>query len=259
MTEILGVERDGSCVVLRLNRPGKRNALNEELLEALATSIVQCGSDPGVRGIVLTGTDEHFSAGVDLAEAAKVLTGEQFDAAWERWATVPREIESAPVPVIAAINGYCLTGGLEIGLACDYRVAGTNARLGITSAKIGSVAGMGGTQRLPRLVGRSKAKRMLFTGEFIGAQAALEIGLVDEVCDVDKTVQAAVDLVHAISANAPLSVAWHKQAVDRGLDLQLPAALRLERDLCGQAFATEDRIEGMTAFLESRAPRFRRR
>jgi enoyl-CoA hydratase/carnithine racemase len=257
--EVLEVERDGSCVVMRLNRPAKRNALSTELLEALATNIEALGADPDVRGIVLAGTHEHFSTGVDLAEAAQVRTPEQFAVAWERWATVSRAIEASPLPVIAAVNGYCLTGGLEIALACDYRMAGTNAKFGITSAKIGSVAGMGGTQRLPRVVGPSKAKRMLFTAEFVGAEAALEIGLIDEVCEVDKTVQLSVDLVHAISANAPLSVAWHKEAVDRGLDLDLAAALELERGLCSQAFATDDRLEGMTAFLESRAPTFRRR
>jgi enoyl-CoA hydratase len=160
---------------------------------------------------------------------------------------------------VAAVNGYCLTGGLELALACDYRFAGRNARLGITSAKIGSVAGIGGTQRLPRTIGRSWAKRLLFTGEFVGAETALDLGLVDELCDPEKTVGAAVDLVHAVGDCAPLSVAWHKQAVDRGLELELHEGLQLERSLCAQAFATEDRMEGMTAFLESREPMFKAR
>jgi enoyl-CoA hydratase/carnithine racemase len=256
---VLEIEHEGGCVVLRLNRPEKRNALSVGLFDALVVAINELGTDPSIRGIVITGSEEQFSTGVDLTEATQVVSADEFATAWRRWFSLGEAIESSPLPVIAAINGYCLTGGLEMALACDYRIAGANAKLAITSARIGSVAGMGGTQRLPRLIGRSRAKRMLFTAEFVGAEAALEIGLVDEICDVTKTVQAAVDLVHAIAACAPLSVAWHKQAVNVGTEMDLRAALELEKALCGRAFTTEDRMEGMTAFLESRTPVFRRR
>lgn len=252
-------ERDGFCAVIRINRPEKRNALSEEVLRGLVSAIGEASDDTSVRGIVLTGSEEQFSTGVDLAEATQVTSPELFEQAWDLWHSATEAIESTGLPVVAAVNGYCLTGGLELALACDYRFAGRNARLGITSAKIGSVAGIGGTQRLPRLIGRSRAKRLLFTGEFIGAETALGIGLVDELCDPEKTVGAAIDLVHAMGGCAPLSVAWHKQAVNAGLEMDLQEGLRLERSLCAQAFATEDRMEGMTAFLEAREPTFKAR
>jgi enoyl-CoA hydratase/carnithine racemase len=256
---VVEIERDGCCAIVRINRPEKRNALSAEVLTGVVLALEECGRDPDLRGIVLTGSEAQFSTGVDLAEATQVTSSHLFAEAWNLWRSATDAIELIGLPVVAAVNGYCLTGGLELALACDYRFAGRNVRMGITSAKIGSVAGIGGTQRLPRLVGRSRAKRMLFTGEFIDADSALQIGLVDELCDVEQTVAAAVALVHAIGECAPLSVAWHKQAVDAGLDMDLSTGLEYERSLCAKAFDTEDRMEGMTAFLESRQPEFKAR
>jgi enoyl-CoA hydratase/carnithine racemase len=255
---LLDINSEGVSLVLRINRPDKKNALNSELFDELTTAVTEAGQDASVRGIVLTGSDEQFSTGVDLGEATKVLTPDEFSSAWAEWHGLTYAIEHSELPVIAAVSGYCLTGGLEVALACDYRIAARNARMGITSSKIGSVAGMGGTQRLPRLVGPSWAKRMLFTGEFLDAQTALRIGLIDEVCEVGEPVDAAIGLIESIGKRAPLSVGWHKKAVNVGMTMDLPAALEYERALCARAFATEDRLEGMRAFLESRDPKFRR-
>jgi enoyl-CoA hydratase/carnithine racemase len=256
---LLDVNQDGVCVVLRINRPDKRNALNSELFDELTTAITEAGQDRSVRGVVLTGADEHFSTGVDLGEATTVLAPDEFTQAWNEWHGLTHAIENLELPVVAAISGYCLTGGLEVALACDFRFGATNVQMGITSSKIGSVAGIGGTQRLPRLVGPSWAKRMLFTGEFIDAETALRIGLIDEICEVGEVVDAAVRLVHLIGTRAPLSVGWHKKAVNVGLRMDLAASLEFERALCARAFTTEDRMEGMRAFLESREPDFRRK
>jgi enoyl-CoA hydratase/carnithine racemase len=250
--------RDGCAEILRIDRPEKRNALSAALFEGLTERISALGEDHDVRGIVLTGSEEEFSTGIDLGEATAVLSPDEFAVNWRRWRGLTAAIEASPLPVVAAINGFCLTGGLEVALTCDYRVSGENGTFGITSAKIGSVAGIGGTQRLPRLVGASKAKRMLFTGEFVDAATALAWGLVDEVVPVEETVATAVAMVHEIGTRAPLSVSWHKQAVNAGLDMDLHSALEYERALCGRAFTTHDRMEGMTAFLESRPPNFTR-
>jgi enoyl-CoA hydratase/carnithine racemase len=168
-------------------------------------------------------------------------------------------IENARKPVIAAINGFCLTGGHEVALACDVRVAGETARFGITSSKIGSVAGAGGTQRLPRTIGMERAKDMLFSADFIDAETAERIGLISRVVAPDRVLDEALARVDAYAARAPLSVWYAKMAVNRGMQMALPPALEFERHLTASLFTTADRIEGISAFLEKRDANFKGR
>jgi enoyl-CoA hydratase/carnithine racemase len=168
-------------------------------------------------------------------------------------------LERCPKPVIAAIAGWCLTGGLELALACDVRVAADNAQFGITSARIGSVAGAGGTQRLPRLIGPGRAKELLFAAEPIDAREADRIGLVNRVVPLGQEVPAALALAELFARRAPLSLWFAKTAVNVGLTMPLDAALAFEAGLTAQLFTTEDKAEGMRAFLEKRAAEFRGR
>ena len=160
-------------------------------------------------------------------------------------------------PVVAALNGYCLTGGLEVAMACDVRIAGQGSRFGITSAKIGSVAGAGGTQRLPRLVGEQWAKHLLFSCDFIDTDTALRIGLILEAMEPQAVLDRAVALVERYAEQAPLSVWYAKKAVNTGMQLAMADALKFERELTTVLWTTEDRIEGMSAFLEKRKAQFK--
>jgi enoyl-CoA hydratase/carnithine racemase len=168
-------------------------------------------------------------------------------------------IERCPKPVIAAIAGWCLTGGLELALACDIRVAANSARFGITSARIGTVAGAGGTQRLPRLIGAGRAKELLFSAEPIDATEALRIGLVNRVAPAGKEVDAAIEMARVFAKRAPLSLWFAKTAVNVGMTMPLEAALAFEIGLTTQLFTTEDRAEGLRAFLDRRDAEFKGR
>lgn len=250
------VEVAGPSATITMHRPEKRNALSVELMTEAARALRDLEHESGIAAVVLTGSETAFSAGADLDEALAITSAIDY-LAWNRvWRSLTGAIERHRVPVIAAINGYCLTGGLELALACDLRVAGQAAQFGITSAKIGSVAGAGGTQRLPRLVGPSQAKRLLFSGEFIDAAEALRIGLVDTVVPVAEVLPETQRLARTYSERGPLSLTWHKLAVNTGLNMDLESALDFEASLSAQAFATADKAEGMRAFLEKRAPHF---
>ncbi|MQA76922.1 MAG: hypothetical protein GEV10_00330 [Streptosporangiales bacterium] len=253
---VLLVERRDRAAVLTLNRPRKRNALSAELLDALTAELERLVADDTVSGVVLTGGPSCFSAGADLNEAVDITTVTAFRTFAERAARLNRVIEEHPKPVLAAVSGPCLTGGLELALACDYRLSSPDATFGITSARIGSVAGFGGTQRLPRLIGPSRAKEMLFTARIVAADEAASLGLVDRVMPHDELLAAALALVADIAKVGPLSVALMKRAVNTGLETDLRSGLELEQALSGWAFTTHDKQEGMRAFLEKRQARF---
>lgn len=253
---VLLVERRDRTAVLTLNRPRKRNALSAELLDALTAELEGLASDDAVSGIVLTGGPSCFSAGADLNEAVDITTVTAFRTFAERAARLNRVIEEHPKAVLAAVSGPCLTGGLELALACDYRLSSPDATYGITSARIGSVAGFGGTQRLPRLIGPSRAKEMLFTARIVSADEAASLGLVDRVVPQGEVLDAALALVADIARVGPLSVSLMKRAVNTGLETDLRSGLELEQALSGWAFTTHDKQEGMRAFLEKRQARF---
>jgi enoyl-CoA hydratase/carnithine racemase len=253
------VERHETAALVTLNRPEKHNALSLELLGRLRAVVDELGADADIRAVVVTGNPRGFSTGMDLDDLGRVSGV----ADTQRALAVPRDanaaIERCPKPVIAAIAGWCLTGGLELALACDVRIAADSARFGVTSARIGTVAGAGGTQRLPRLVGPGRAKELLFSAEPIDAAEALRIGLVNRVVPAGQEVEAALEMARLFARRAPLSLAFAKTAVNVGLTMPLEAALTFEIGLTTQLFTTEDRAEGLRAFHERREPDFKGR
>lgn len=253
------VERRDAIALVTLNRPEKHNALSLDLLGRLPTIVRELGNDGRVRAVILRGNDRCFSTGMDLDD----LSGVTAIGDTQRALGVARDanaaIERCPKPVIAAIAGWCLTGGLEMALACDVRIAADNARFGITSARIGTVAGMGGTQRLPRLIGPARAKEILFSAEPIDAAEAWRVGLVNRVVPAGQELDAAMEMARLYARRAPLSLAFAKTAVDVGMTMPLDTALTFEIGLTTQLFTTEDRAEGLRAFREKREPEFRGR
>lgn len=244
------------AAIIRINREDKRNALSSAVLHELTRLVTDAGTDVAVSGIVLTGGYRCFSAGADLAEAVQVRTATDFEPFAQAAAELNRAIEENPKPVIAVIHGPCITGGLEVAMACDERIAAHGATFAMTSSRIGSVAGFGGTQRLPRLIGPAAAKRMLFSSRVVDSAEALELGLVDELAAPESTLSIALEHIQEYSKVGPISIALAKRAVNFGTQLPLASGLELERALCARAFATEDKEEGMRAFLEKRVAHF---
>ncbi|HUH14029.1 MAG TPA: enoyl-CoA hydratase-related protein [Longimicrobiales bacterium] len=256
--ETLQVEVDGGVATLRVDRPEKRNALNALVRRELVEALDRLEADEAVRVLVLTGTGERaFVAGADIAEFAERTPLEQ-RAAMEPPSVFER-LAACPKPTLAAINGYALGGGCELALACDIRIAARSARLGQPEVKLGILPGGGGTQRLPRLVGYGAALRLILTGELIDAEEAARLGLVDLVVDDDALPVRTRELATSIAAHSPVALRLAKEAVRAALEVPLTAGLRLERELFVTAFASEDKAEGVAAFLEKRAPRWRGR
>jgi enoyl-CoA hydratase/carnithine racemase len=242
--------------LLTLNRPTTYNAISVEMMHEIITVLDTWDTDSEVAGVIITGTERFFSTGADLKQARSLsgLAGTQVYL--RNWRALNHRIETCGKPVIAAISGYCLTGGLEMALACDLRVAAENAQFGITSCKIGTVAGAGGTQRLPRLIGTARAKELLFSGDFIDAHEAYRIGLIDRLVPQGQEVSVARDMVAIYAQRAPLSLRLTKQAVNTGINLDLESALDLENTLTAAIYQTADRQEGIQAFLDKRPARF---
>jgi enoyl-CoA hydratase len=247
--------RDG-LAVLTINRPDKLNALNDTVVAELGEAIRQLKADPAVRGVVITGAGpKAFVAGADIGDLAKqgVLDGRQRALAGQ---AMLRAIETMGKPVLAAVNGFALGGGCELAMACHLRIASENARFGQPEVNLGITPGYGGTQRLPRIVGKGNALYMLLTGEHVNAQEALRIGLVSKVVAQDQLLAEAEKIMRTILSKGPVAVALTMEAVDRGLETTLEEGLRLEADAFGLAASTRDMKEGLTAFLEKRAAQF---
>jgi enoyl-CoA hydratase/carnithine racemase len=259
MTELLLIERRLPAAIVTFNRPDKQNALSGAVLDAIDSEFATLDTDPEIRGIVLTGNQKVFSTGGDLKEALEIKDLADTTAWLERFRRANDRIESISKPVIAAINGFCVTGGLELALCCDIRVAGIGAQFGVTSSRIGTVAGAGAPARLARLVGPSKAKDMLFSGNFIDAETAYRIGLIDELVTPDEVMAKALARIEVYAQRAPLSIGYAKMAVNKGLQMSLEYALTYERQLTTTLFTTDDKREGMAAFLEKRAAKFKGR
>ena len=241
-----------------VNRPDKRNALNGAVRRELVAALDRWRDDDGVRVVVITGAGEKaFIAGADIGEFAERSAVEQRAAMAGR--RVFDEIAEYPKPTIAMVNGFALGGGCEVALACDLRVAARSARFGQPEIKLGLLPGGGGTQRLPRLVGPGRAMRMVLTGELIGAEEAERIGLADIVVD-DAVLEARTrELAATLAAYSPVALALAKTAIRASMETPLAAGLAYERELFISAFGSEDRAEGVRAFLEKRAPAFRGR
>lgn len=250
-TPVVLVERAGGVATLTLNRPDRRNAIDQAMRDHLRSTLADLDADPGVRVVVLTGAGSAFCAGVDLAEGPAAAT----DATTAR-PPVAEPFWSFRKPIVAAINGAAVGGGLELALACDVRIAASTARLGLTEARIGSLPGSGGTQLLPRIVGPGHAARMLLTGDLVDAEEALGMGLVSEVVADEALAAAAADLAARIARNAPLSLLAAKEALRAARDLSFAEGQVLERRLWAELATTEDRAEGRVAFRDKRPPRF---
>ena len=246
---------DGPVATITLNRPEALNSIDAEMREALLAACDRIRSDDTIRVVIFTGTGRAFCTGSDLKNTFAgddSYALEAFGGAGDRsTADILYLIEK---PIVCAINGYALAGGLELALACDIRIAAQTAKFGLPEVAIGSIPGAGGTQRLPRLVGLSHAMHMMLTGERIEADEALRIGLISRVFDADTLMEAAQAIALKIAGNAPLAVRAVKHLVLTGADLPLKAAIRAERMAWGTLRTTHDRIEGRKAFAEKRPP-----
>jgi enoyl-CoA hydratase/carnithine racemase len=249
-------ERRGAVAVARLNRPGARNALSPELMEELAALVEGWDEDPDVRCVVIAGNDEVFAAGADVAAMAERSFREVLESPaarfWPRLAAVRK-------PLIAAVSGYALGGGCELALLCDMIVASENAEFGQPEILLGIIPGGGGTQRLARVMGKQRAMELMLTGRRIGADEAFALGLVNQVTSRKEWLDKAIGLAEVVTRRPPLAVRLAKQAVLAAEETALTAGLDQERRLYELAMATEDRVEGMRAFLEKRRPEFRGR
>lgn len=250
---------DGGVVIVTVDRPEAANALTLAMQRALAETLERLVAAPTTRALVLTGAGERaFVAGADLRELGGALPPDGADIARSLGSALDA-VEAGPVPVIAALNGAAMGGGSEIALACDLRVAAANAVVSFRQVTMGLVTGWGGARRLLRLVGPSRAKRLLLAGESIPAEEARRIGLVDDVVPEGGALDAALGLARRLAALPPLAVSAMKQLLGRLPDLDAAAARQLETELFTRLFASEDRAEAMRAFLERRAPRWRGR
>jgi len=251
--------QDGRVGILTLNRPEALNAMTPELLDLLDAYLTQIEADAGIRAVILTGSGEKaFCVGADLKARQQEFAGGEVsaDPFAERVRRVFAHIERLPRPVIAAINGFCLGGGLELALTADLRVAAAEARFGFPEAKVGSMPGAGGTQRLPRLVGPARAKELMFLGDHVDAETALRLGLVNRVVPRAELPGATLELARTIGQRAPLSLAAIKVAINSALDVPLAEGLALEQEQFAAVRTSEDRKEGIAAFLEKREPQF---
>ncbi|HUY80171.1 MAG TPA: enoyl-CoA hydratase-related protein [Acidobacteriaceae bacterium] len=250
------VEISDTVATITLNRPKVLNALNDALLKELDTALQELGSDDAVRAVIVTGAGEKaFAAGADIEELAAVSQNEGQVLA-ERGQRVFIRLETLGKPVIAAINGFALGGGCELAMAATLRIACETARLGQPEVKLGLIPGYGGTQRLPRLVGKGAAFKILLTGEMVSAAEALRIGLVDEVVPLAELMPRAQAVAKMIAGMAPIAVRQCIAAVHSGYDLPLDQGLAQEAALFGLCCGTEDKAEGTRAFLEKRAPKW---
>lgn len=253
--ENLLVEREGKIGIITFNRPQVLNALNAATMNDLAAAVEEVANDPTVSVVILTGKgDRAFVAGADIPEFNKIQSSpEAAEFSMKGHQTLLR-IENMPKVVICAINGFALGGGCEVAMACDIRIAADTAKLGQPEVALGIIPGYGGTQRLARLVGKGMAKMLVLSGERISAQEALRIGLVDMVVPAAELMTAARSLANKIASRAPLAIQLAKRAINATSETTLAEGLRLEAALFGVGFMSEDRKEGVAAFIEKREP-----
>jgi len=249
-------EKKGAIAYVSVNRPKVLNALNAKTLRELRAAFEDARQDEAVRGVILTGAGgKSFVAGADIGELAKVTAVEASEMTSNGQA-VTSLIETLGKPVIAAVNGFALGGGCELAMACSIRLATDSAKFGQPEVKLGVIPGYGGTQRLPRLVGRGRALQLILSGGMIDAAEAYRIGLVNEVVPADGLIARAEAILQQIFGNAPLAVKFAIEAVDRGLEASQTEGLVIESSFFAICAATDDKKEGTSAFLEKREPKF---
>ncbi len=255
--ETVILEYDGPIGILKFNRPEVLNALNRQVFSELMSVLSRIERERFLKVLILTGSgDKAFVAGTDITEMENLSCFEAREFALLARQAIDK-IYSLDCPVIAAINGFALGGGCEVALACDIRIASEKAKLGQPETNLAILPGSGGTQRLPRLIGLSKAKQLIFTGEIIDAKRALELGLVDLVVPHDQLMTEAKKMASTISNKSKICLVLAKSAINRGWDMDLKTALDYEIECFSQCFATKDQKEGMRAFLEKRKPNFK--
>ena len=254
--EAIRYELADGVATITLNRPNVHNAMNDTMRAELTACFTELAQSTDARAIVVTGAGERaFSAGADIREFVAPQVPVKYRDARRR-VDFRAAMDRCGQPIIAAINGFALGGGLELALACDIRIAGEDAQLGLTEVNLAIIPGGGGTQRLPRLVGRGKALEMILTGARVDAREALRIGLVERVVPTAEVHTSAQALAKMLAERAPVAMRYAKEAVVKGLGMSLEDGLRLENDLSTLLRTTEDRLEGAKAFLEKRKPRF---
>ncbi len=251
------VETKGPVGIVTLNRPKALNALNGALIDELARALDALEADDDIGCLVLTGSEKAFAAGADIKEMASrdymdVYLADFITVGWER-------VSKCRKPVIAAVAGYALGGGCEIAMMCDFIIAADNARFGQPEITIGTIPGCGGTQRLTKLVGKSKAMEMCLTGRMMDAEEAERSGLVSRVVPLDQLMEEVLSVAHKIAKLSRPVVMLAKESVNRAYETTLAEGVRFERRLFHSSFAIEDKSEGMAAFVEKREPQFRNR
>jgi len=254
--ELIKIEQDGYVATLTITRPDALNALNERMISEMQDWLRKVWFDDSIRVIIVTGEGKAFISGADIAELATmgVQDGMRKSATGQY---LMKSFESIPKVVIAAVNGFCFGGGMELALACDIRLASEKARMGLPEVKLGIIPGYGGTQRLARLIGAGRAKQMIFTGEFFKADQCREYGIVQEVYPPEELLTKAKEMASVIASRGPLAVKAAKECVNRGLDMPLSNACDFEKLSFGAIAASADMKEGLNAFLEKREAEFK--
>ena len=258
--ETLICRKEEGIAVVVLNRPKQLNALSLRMKEELGDVFEELERDEEVKVVILTGGDKAFCAGADIKERSTMqMTQGEFYFERRKSHAFYCKIENCEKPVIAAVSGVAVGGGCELALVCDLRIASDSARFGLPEVKIGMIPAAGGTQRLPRLIGVTRAKGLLYTGESVDAQEAYRIGLVNRVVPVDRLMEEAMSMARKLADYPPLSVKFMKRAVNTGMQLDLASALDYESHIAAMLGSSEDRIEGFKAFVEKRKPVFKGR
>ena len=249
-------EREGAVGILKVNRPKSLNALNPATVREIAACLEEVRQDHSIRCLIITGEgDRAFVAGADISAmvSMSVIEGKAFSALG--LATM-RKLEELPIPVIAAVNGFALGGGTELALACDLIIAADKVRFGQPEINLGVIPGFGGTQRLARRIGLPRARELIYSGDLIDAEAALRYGLANKVVPLADLMTEAKTLAHKLAAKPPIAIQQAKAAINAGIDMDLDNGCRYENEAFALTFATEDKKEGMTAFLEKREAQF---
>lgn len=254
--ENLLIDTEGPVAHITINRPKKLNALNRETIEELHDAFEALDADPGIRVMILRGSgDKAFVAGADISEFAAYGVEEGRDLSASGQELLFDFVEQLGTPVIAAVNGFALGGGLELAMSCHFRVASTNAKMGLPEVSLGVIPGYGGTQRLPELIGKGRAMELVMTGGMVGAERAYAMGLVNHVVAQEDLDAFCLELAQKIAKNSPVAISYAIKAVNAGFR-STASGFQAEIDAFGQCFGTEDFREGTTAFLEKRKPDF---
>lgn len=255
--EYVKYEKKNNTAFVTINRPDALNALNQNVLKDIKSAFEDMKNDDEIKVVIITGEGRAFVAGADIAQMKdqSTLEGREFIVFGQ---SVMNMIESFEKPVIAAVNGFALGGGCELSMAADIRIASTKAKFGQPEVSLGIIPGFGGTQRLSRLVGKGMAKYLIYTGDIIDASEALRIGLVEKIVEPEKLLEECETIANKIVAKAPIAVEMAKLSINNGLEMNLNQGINYEAELFATCFGTEDKIEGMTAFLEKRPAIFKK-